>query len=229
MMAMVMVMVMLLAPPPPKADTQIVKLKWVPTQLEDQDPKEHGVWQGAFAVQLGTNKSSTVLQECGLLPNWVESVFAPAFRNECKNIAVAGGVSKRNPHCYLFIPAGDVKDTDADTSPPVEILTCKVQYQQGVLDLCLQYSMASALAAMGFVMEAKMLADQATLSGCNVELMQCAAAVVRKVFATSNLVLAKLQDHACAVAYIVQQDSTWPIVLVIQTSDGSYGTHAITL
>jgi hypothetical protein len=172
--------------------------------------------------------ASTVLQECGLLPDWVKREFAAPFLAECKQIA-NGEKGKRNPNQYLFIPAGDVHSTALDPPPRVELLThMKVEYQQGDRDSCLRCSLASALAAMGFAMEAQVLANQEALSGCNVELVQSTARAVRTIFASSNVMLNKLHNHACSVASIAAEDAAWPIVLILQTSDGCYGTHAIT-
>jgi hypothetical protein len=40
---------------------------------------------------------------------------------------------------------------------------------------------------------------------------------LKKVFATAS-----------SVAQVAKEDSSWPMVLIIQTSDGVYGSHAIT-
>ena len=48
------------------------------------------------------------------------------------------------------------------------------------------------------------------------------------MFAKSNLEWVKLFPHACNLQQVTAQDSSWPIVLIIQTSDGIYGTHAVT-
>ena len=218
-------------PPPPKADTQIVKLKWVPSQnpLHAQQRREKGVWHGAYAVKLGTMESSTVLRQCVLLSEWVESEFSPPFRVECKNIATGGGDGKRKETRYLFVPAGDSHDVDADPPPPSELLVhVPVVYLQGNEDSCLRQSMASALDAMGFCHEAQVIASDHTMIGCTVELVQRAAVTVRKLFADANINMRKIFNHASSVEQIGQQDAAWPIVLVLQTSDGCYGTHAIT-
>jgi hypothetical protein len=158
----------------------------------------------------------------------VESTFAPGLLAECKSIA-HGGDSKRCPKKYLFIPAGDDHDLDADPPPEAELLPqMTVQYQQGKRDSCLRHSLASAFYAMGFDGEAKELADQECLSGCNIELLRSAGKVVRRVFAKSNLEWVKLFPHACNLQQVTAQDSSWPIVLIIQTSDGIYGAHAVT-
>ena len=214
--------------PPPQAATQVVKLKWVPTKQLNKDPKEHGVWHGAFAVRVGTDKSTTVLQECGLLREWVENQFAPPLLEECKKVS-AGEAGKRNPKHYLYIPAGDVHDTNDDPPPTTELLLhVTVPYLQGEEDSCLRMSMASALSAMGFESEAKEVASQSALVGCRLELIQKATVLVTKVFGQSNLVLKKLHNHASSVAEIAKEDASWPILLIIQTGDGCYGTHAVT-
>jgi hypothetical protein len=68
---------------PPKADTQIVKLKWVPSQKSKHKTKTQlktwGVWHGAYTVRSVTQNSKVVLQECGLLADWVEDVFSPPY------------------------------------------------------------------------------------------------------------------------------------------------------
>ena len=215
-------------PPPPKDNSQMVKLKWVPTPLEGKDPKNEGVWHGLYAIRLGTDKSTTVLQECGLLTDWVETQFAAPFRNECKAIA-AGQAGKRNPTKFLLIPAGDVHDTDVDPPPPSEVLAhMSLTYLQGEQDTCLRDSLASALAAMGFVSEAQAVASDADLIGCNIELVQRTVALVANVFAHSNIRLKKLHSHACSVAKMAAQDAAWPILLILQTSDGCHGAHAVT-
>ena len=88
--------------------------------------------------------------------------------------------------------------------------------------------MASALHAMGFGAEAKVVAADETMLGCTVDLVQRAAAVVKKVFVKSHLEMKKLHSHACSVEEIGTMDATWPILLILQTSDGCYGSHAVT-
>jgi hypothetical protein len=147
---------------------------------------------------------------------------------ECKNIAT-GGDGKRNPKRYLFIPPGDVHDVETDPPPNTELLShVTLVYLQGDQDTCLQHSMASALTAMGFEAEAKVVAADAALVGCKVTLVPRAAALIQKVFSKSNLAMKKLHNHACSVAEIAKEDASWPLILIIQTSDGSHGTHAVT-
>jgi hypothetical protein len=214
--------------PPPKADTQVVKLKWVPTRSANKDRESHGMWHGAFAVRLGADKAMTVLQECGLLSSWVEEAFALPLRTECKKIAL-GGAGKRNPKHYLFIPAGDVHNIEADPPPESELLLqVGVAYVQGKEDSCVRHSFASVLDAMGFVSEAKVVAADTSLVGCNLALVQQIFVLVRRVFAPANLQLRKLHNHACSIGEIAREDALWPIILIIQTSDGCYGTHAVT-
>jgi hypothetical protein len=81
---------------------------------------------------------------------------------------------------------------------------------------------------MGFDGEAKELADQEHLSGCNIESFRSAGNVVQRVFAKSNLEWVKLFPHACNLQQVTAQDSSWPICFIIQTIDGIYGTHAVT-
>jgi hypothetical protein len=66
------------------------------------------------------------------------------------------------------------------------------------------------------------------LVGCNLALVQDTFLLVRKLFAKANLIIKKLHKHACSVAEIASEDALWPILLIIQTSDGSHGTHAVT-
>ena len=215
-------------PPPPHEQTQVVKLKWVPAQGTGHDPMKDGLWHGVYAVSLGAAKSTTVLVECGLLTDWVEGVFAAPFRNECKLIA-GGKQGKRNPRKFLFIPAGDIHDTEADPPPTTELLPhATTAYLQGNNDTCLRDSLASALATMGFALEAKIVAADASLVGSTLELVQKVAAVVQKIFAKSNLVMKKLHNHACAVGDIATLDASWPIILILQTNDGCHGSHAVT-
>jgi hypothetical protein len=151
------------AAPPPAADTQVVKLKWVPTR-SDKNKEQCGMWHGAFAVRLGTCKGSTVLQECGLLRTWVEEQFAEPLLLECWAIAL-GRVGKRNPKHFLFILAGDIHDTNVDPPPPSTLsLDVTVACSQGDEDSCLRHSMASALTAMGFVSEAEVVAAKTSFS-----------------------------------------------------------------
>lgn len=215
-------------PPPPKADTQVVKLKWVKTGQATEAPDQDGVWRGAFAVRLGVDKSTSVLQECGLTTAWVENQFAPSLLQECKNIA-NGREGKRNPKKFLFLPAGDVHDTEEDPPPPNESLPLvPVAYLQGNEDACLRLSMASALSAMGFKSEASVLASQTDLVGCRLDLIQKTSVLLPKLFLESNLCFKKVHNHACSISDIGKLDASWPIVLVIQTEDGCYGTHAVT-
>ena len=37
----------------------------------------------------------------------------------------------------------------------------------------------------------------------------------------------RINGHACSVDDVAKEDSSWPIVLLLQTSDGCYGLHAI--
>jgi hypothetical protein len=196
--------------------------------VHKNNPKAWGVWHGTYAVRSSSGGSRTVLQECGLLTEWVESEFSPPFRDECKDIA-AGNSGKRNPKAYLFVPAGEVHDTKADPPPPSELLPhATVEYLQGNEDSCLRQSMASALHAMGFGDEAKVVASDATMLGCTVDLVPRAAAVVKKVFVKLHLEMKKLYSHACSIEQIGTQDAAWFILLILQTSDGCNGSHAVT-
>ncbi len=94
------------APPPPEDTTQIVKLKWIPSQK--RQPID-GIWHGLFAVKVGVSQSNTTLQECSLSQEWVESAFSVAFLNECRTIATSG-TTRRNVKKYLYIPAGDSRN-----------------------------------------------------------------------------------------------------------------------
>jgi hypothetical protein len=213
------------APPPPEDTTQIVKLKWIPSQK--RQPID-GIWHGLFAVKVGVSQSNTTLQECSLTQEWVESAFSVAFLNECRSIANSG-TTRRNAKKYLYIPAGDSRNVDDDPPPNDELLAgVGVHFQQGDLDSCLRHSMASALHTMGFAEEAKALALESSISGSTVLLVERAAQCVRKLFKRSNLVLKKVFATASSVAQVAQEDSSWPMVLIIQTSDGVYGSHAIT-
>ncbi len=213
------------APPPPEDTTQIVKLKWIPSQK--RQPID-GIWHGLFAVKVGVSQSNTTLQECSLTQEWVESAFTVAFLNECRTIATSG-TTRRNAKKYLYIPAGDSRNVDDDPPPNDELMAgVGVHYQQGDLDSCLRHSMASALHTMGFAEEAKALALEKSISGSTVLLVERAAQCVRKLFKRSNLVLKKVFSTASSVLQVAQEDSSWPMVLIIQTSDGVYGSHAIT-
>ena len=215
------------APPPPKADTQVVKLKWVPTRITGQDPKVNGIWHGAIAMKTG--HSTLVLQECGLLPEWVEQEFSDQLRQQCVDVATVKGAGGRNPNHYLLIPAGDVHDAEADPPPASELeVDVGVKYQQGSEDTCLRLSMASALAAMGFGDEAKELANDFRLAGSMTDLLRMVVEAVKTVFSSSNLVMKRINNRAFSVDDVSKEDSSWPIVLLLQTSDGCYGSHAIT-
>ena len=89
--------------------------------------------------------------------------------------------------------------------------------------------MASALHAMGFTEEAKSLALEESISGRTVDLVKRAVQCVRKLFHSSNLVMKKVFATACSVDQVTQEDPSWPMVLILQTSDGSYGSHAISI
>ena len=168
-----------------------------------------------------------MLQECALLKTWVEGAFAAELRAECQTIA-DGSAGKRNPKRFLFVPAGDVHDTTADPPPSTELIAhVAVAYLQGDQDTCLRHSMASVLAAMGFGSEAKVVAAYASLVGCKIELVRKATGLVQRVFGKSNLIMKKVFNHACSVADIAGEDASWPLVLIIQTSDGCHGTHAV--
>jgi hypothetical protein len=99
---------------------------------------------------------------------------------------------------------------------------------QGDEDSCLRHSMASALVAMGFVSEAKVVEAKTSLVGCNLALVQQTVILVRDLFVKTNLCMKKLHTHACSVTDIAAEDAWWPILLIIQTGDGSHGTHAVT-
>jgi hypothetical protein len=215
------------APPPPKANTQVVKLKWVPSPMKGKDRKKDGVWRGAYTVRLGSTEATTVFAECGLLSDWVETEFAPGFRSECIEIA-GGNHGVRNSKRLLYVPAGDVHTTDADPPPATELLDVVTEYQQGDADSCLRDSLASALAAMGFAAEATVLASEASLLGCNVNLVERTAALVRKLFGKVNFKMKKLSNHRSSLEEIQNEDAAWPIVLILQSSDGCYGSHAVT-
>ena len=138
-----------------------------------------------------------------MLPEWVEKEFAASFRTECKDVA-GGNNGARNPRKLLFIPAGDVHDTNDDPPPSTDILPCvALMYLQGDRDSCLRDSLASALAFMGFGSEAKQLAADAALVGCNLNLVQQTSALLQRLFAKSNLVMKKLHTHPCLVSDVV--------------------------
>ena len=212
--------------PPPKDNTQIVKLKWVKALGAAQNTQ--GLWHGLYATQLGCAKTASVLQECGLLTDWVEATFAAPFRTECKLVACETfGARKTNK--YLFIPAGDVHDVGMDPPPSAELLPDYItKYQQGERDTCLRDSLASALTVVGFVAEADIIASKEELVGSTVDLVTQTIALVRRQFSKARLVMKKIYNHACSVESIAQLDSAWPIVLLLQTSDGSHSSHAIT-
>jgi hypothetical protein len=215
--------------PPPKNDTQIIKLKWAPScKAKHSNARDrYGSWRGAFAVDTGASKA-VVLQECGLPRAWVEENFALLLRRECQDIALQLK-SNRNPKKYVLIPAGDVHNAVADPPPASELLAMPVRFQQGDKDTCLRDSLASALHAFGFSRQAVELSSNTQLAGCNLSLVGDVSAVVRKLFAKENLQLVKLFSHACSVAQIHDEEMSWPMVLVLMTNDGCYGTHAVTL
>ena len=208
--------------PPPHDQTQVVKLKWIPSPGTSQE----GLWHGVYATQLGVGKSHTILQECGLLTDWVDSTFAAPFRKECKDVA-SGKEGARNPKQFLFIPAGDAHDTVSDPPPASELrLEARTRYLQGDKDTCLRDSLASALAAMGLDAEAKIVATDSDLVGRSLDLVSTASQSVKIHCASVNLVMKRI--HGCSISAIAQLDSAWPIILLFQTSDGCYGSHAAT-
>jgi hypothetical protein len=212
------------APPPPTDTTQIVKLKWLPSKNKEHRG-DQGIWHGLFAVTIG---SAATLQECSLTDDWVESAFSSAFLRECQAIVTAP-TAKRNETKYLYIPAGDAREPSDDEPPTEELLTdVGVQYQQGLGNTCLRHSMSSAFHAMGFTENAMQLALETRISGVNVSLVERAAYFVRKQFRVTNLILKRVFDTACSVEAVTQEDQAWPMLLIIQTSDGIYGSHAIT-
>ena len=87
-------------------------MKWILSPGTSQE----GLWHGVYATQLGVGKSHTILQECGLLTDWIESTFAAPFKKECKDVA-SGKDGVRNPKQFLFIPAGDTHDSVSDPPP----------------------------------------------------------------------------------------------------------------
>ena len=148
----------------------MVKLKWVPTRITGQNQKTNGIWHGTVATKTG--HSTLVLQECALLPEWVEEEFSDQLRQQCIDAATVKGVGGRSPNHYLLIPAADVHDTKADPPRASELnFEVRVTYQQGSEDTCLCQSMASALAAMGFGDEAKKLANDSRLVGSITDLL----------------------------------------------------------
>ncbi len=169
-----------------------------------------------------------VLQECGLPREWVEENFALQLRRECQDVAL-DLKSKRNPKKYILIPAGDIHNVVADPPPASELLNVPVLYQQGVTDTCFRDSLASALHAFGLIGQAEELSQLKHLAGCNLGLVGDASAAIRKILAKENMELVKVFQHACSVVQINAEDTSWPIVLVLMTNDGCYGTHAITI
>jgi hypothetical protein len=216
-----------MVPPPPLDNTQIVKLKWVPSNNPNLKGAEDGIWHGLFATHFGANETKTTMQQCSLTTDWVESAFTLAFRMECKAIATKAG-SKRNAAKHLFIPSGASRDVGDDDPPSDQVLTgFKVHYLQGDLDSCLRDSMASALHGMGFTEEATLLAREESMSGRTVVLFERAVQVVRQLFKKTNLVLKKVA-HASSVDDVTREDTNWPMVLVLKTSDGICSSHAVT-
>ena len=215
--------------PPPTNETQIVKLKWSPSnKAKHIDSCDcHGSWRGAYAVKTGES-NSVILQECGLPREWVEENFALLLRRECQDIALQLK-GNHNPKKYLLIPAGDKHDIIADPPPANEVMTTSVRFQQGNEDTCLRDSLASALHTFGFDQQANDLGANCLLAGCNLSLVGDVSAVLRKLFAKENLQLVKLFPHACSVLQVQACDTEWPIVLVLMTNIGQYGTHAVTV
>jgi hypothetical protein len=215
------------APPPPEDTTQIVRLKWLPSK-KDGSKRDDGIWHGLFVVDMGEAKATSTQQECSLTTDWVESAFTLAFRKECKSMSAPSTI-RRNEKKFLYIPAGDARTNNEDRPVSHQLLTeVRVEYQQGSLDSCLRHSMSSAIHAMGFIEEAKLLAREDGLSGSTVGLLAEAAQFVRKVFRKSNLVLMKVAPTQRAVDQVSQEDPRWPMVLALEASDGSSGSHAIT-
>jgi hypothetical protein len=68
-----------MAPPPPLDNTQIVKLKWVPSNNPNLKGAEDGIWHGLFAAHFGANETKTTMQQCRLTTDWVELAFTLAF------------------------------------------------------------------------------------------------------------------------------------------------------
>jgi hypothetical protein len=216
-----------MAPPPPFDTTQIVKLRWTPSQNPALNGADDGIWHGLFATHFGANETKTTMQQCSLTTDWVESAFSLAFRRECKEIATKAG-SKRNAGKHLFIPSGASRNLGDDDPPSEELLTgVRVQYLQGELDSCLRDSMASAIHGMGFTEEAQELAREESMSGRTVVLFERAVQVVRKLFKKTNLVLRKV-PHASLMDHVTREDTNWPMVLVLRTSDGICSSHAVT-
>ena len=215
------------APPPPEDTTQIVRLKWLPSK-KDGSKRDDGIWHGLFVVDMGEAKANSTQQECSLTTEWVESAFTLAFRKECKSMSAPSTI-RRNEKKFLYIPAGDARTNNEDRPVSHQLLTeVRVKYQQGSLDSCLRHSMSSAIHAMGFIEEAKLLAREDGLSGSTVGLLAEAAQFVRKVFRKSNLVLMKVAPTMRAVDQVSQEDPRWPLVLALEANDGSSGSHAIT-
>jgi hypothetical protein len=49
------------------------------------------------------------------------------------------------------------------------------------------------------------------------------------VFHKANLVLKKVFPKACSIDQVSQEDSSWPMLLILQTNELVFGSHAITL
>ena len=215
------------APPPPTDTTQIVKLKWLPSNKPGAKGGD-GIWHGLFAICLGVSKTNTTLQECSLTQEWVATVFSVGFRRECEVIAERA-THKRNDSRYLYIPSGDVRNTSDDLPPLCELLSeVSVHYQQGDLDTCLRHSMSSAFHAMGFTKQAQDLAVEVALSGDLVGLLESTLQCVNKLFSDSRLRLMKVFTGSSLVDKVTQEDPSWPMVLILKTSEGECGSHAIT-
>jgi hypothetical protein len=213
------------APPPPTNTTQIIKLKWLPSNVSRHNGAD-GIWHGLFALDIGASKQNRTLQECSLPNDWVEGQFSKAFRDDCKGV----DRTKRNDQRYLYIPAGDTKDVEEDPPPISEFRqNVSVKYQQGKDNTCFRHSLASAVHAMGFIEEAKQLADEENISGNTIDMLTYASQFVRAVFKKTNLSLNKVFSTACSIEEVTQEDSSWPMILILQTSDGTYGSHAITM
>jgi hypothetical protein len=72
------------------------------------------------------------------------------------------------------------------------------------------------------------VAAKTSLLGCNLALVQETVLLVRDLFAKANLCMKKLHAHACSIADVGAEDTLWPVLLIIQTSDRSHGDHAVT-
>ena len=72
-------------------------MKWILSPGTSQE----GLWHGVYATQLGVGKSHTILQECGLLTDWIESTFAAPFKKECKDVASATQLGVGKSHTIL--------------------------------------------------------------------------------------------------------------------------------